>query len=376
VSGGGSVWLRDISIRDFRNLALVNLNIPERGFALVGDNGHGKTNFLEAVYYLQLLRSIRGARDAELVRFGAEGFHIAGHAVVNGERSIAIGYEKSGKRKRVAIDGVVTNRISDSLGSLPSLMFSPRDLELIAGTPSERRRYLDVILAVTSRRYLSALQRYRATLVRRNAALREISRRGASNRDDAEAAVWEPALAEHGAILCAERRAWIAEHHAKFAELMRQIGSEEPARLVYVVSAGEEGDSEAQLLKGLERHRAGDIRRGMTQCGPHRDDLEITLGGRDIRVYGSAGEQRTAAIALRMLEAETLRNKFQLNPLLLLDDPFAELDEKRSARILDLLMQQGRGQIILAVPRDSDIPGELMPLQKHRIVNGEFLDAA
>lgn len=364
------VWLREIAIRDFRNLEKVELQMPEGGFALVGENGQGKTNFLEAIYYLQLLRSVRGATDAELVRFGADGFHIGATATLDRDRAISVGFEKTGKRKRITLDGVATTRMSDSLGALPSVIFSPRDHELVAGGPVERRRYLDIVLAVTSRPYLSALQIYRATLARRNAVIRDLMRRKTTRTNEDEVAVWEPALADAAAKLSTERRAWVARVQDEFARLCSAVGERSSARLRYVSTVGESSDAAGEWLGALQRQRSSDLRRGMTQCGPHRDDLEISLDGRDIRVYGSAGQQRTAAIALRMLEASTLRLNSGLQPLLLLDDPFAELDAKRSSRILSLLMDQGLGQTILAVPRETDIPSEMVRLERRNIADG------
>lgn len=371
-----SVWLREIAIRDFRNLALVELALPERGFALVGENGQGKTNFLEAVYYMQLLRSVRGATDSELVRFGAEGFHIGAQATLDRERSISVGYERTGKRKRITIDGVVPTRMSDSLGALPSVIFSPRDHELVAGGPVERRRYLDIVLAVTSKSYLAALQTYRATLARRNAVIRDLIRRKTTRTMHDEIAVWEPALAESAARLSAGRREWITRVQDEFARLCAAVGERASARLRYVSTISESADAADAWRAALEKQRSSDLRRGITQCGPHRDDLEISLDGRDIRVYGSAGQQRTAAIALRMLEASTLRLNSGLQPLLLLDDPFAELDVKRSSRILSLLMDQGLGQTILAVPRETDIPSEMVKLERRNIADGMITEIA
>lgn len=368
------VWLREIAIRDFRNLAQVELNLPERGFALVGENGQGKTNFLEAIYYMQLLRSVRGATDSELVRFGADGFHIGAHASLDRDRVISVGYEKSGKRKRITVDGVPPAKMSDALGALPSVIFSPRDHELVAGGPVERRRYLDIVLAVTSKSYLAALQTYRATLARRNAVIRDLIRRKTTRTTQDEIAVWEPALAESAARLSAGRRAWIAQVQDQFAQLCEAVGERSQARMRYVSTIGDAADAAEAWRAALERQRSADLRRGMTQCGPHRDDLEITLDGKDIRIYGSAGQQRTAAIALRMLEAATLRAASGLQPLLLLDDPFAELDVKRSSRILSLLMDQGLGQTILAVPRESDIPSELVKMERRNIADGTITE--
>ena len=374
----GPVVLETIALRDFRNLERVTLTLPPEGAAIVGDNGHGKTNLLEAIYYLQLLRSVRGARDQDLVRFGAAGFRISAEATVGGRHTLTAAFERAGKRKKVTVDGVEPRRLSDALGSLPSVMFSPRDVELVAGAPSERRRFLDVALALTSRRYLSALQQYRAALVRRNAALRDAARKGESGAI-ARAAVWEPALAEHGAVLWAARVAWVERVADDFARLTASIGERADARIRYATSSSATAavragasipDLASHLRESLEAHRAADLRRGLTHVGPHRDDLDLTLDGHPLRAFGSAGQQRTASIALRLLEAATLRGAGS-TPLVLLDDPFAELDVHRAARILELLDTSGSAhQTILAVPRSVDIPPEMTSLPRFHIVDG------
>ena len=142
--------------------------------------------------------------------------------------------------------------------------------------------------------------------------------------------------------------------------------------MAYRTSLPRDTEPKAALAASLQRQRSTDIRRGMTHSGPHRDGLHLTLNDRDLRAFGSAGQQRTAAIALRMLEAATLRSEVGLQPLLLLDDPFAELDLRRSARILALLGSEGLGQTILAVPRESDIPPELLSLNRARIRSGSI----
>ncbi len=362
----GRVTLRRLSCRDFRNFERLDLEIPEQGLAVIGDNGQGKTNLLESIYYMQVLRSFRGVRDQDLVRFGAKGFFISTGATTDDVHEISVGFETAGKRKRVNQDGSIAARLSDAFGSLPSVMFSPRDIHMIGGGPADRRRFLDLVLALSSRQYLSALQNYRAALTRRNAALREATR----TNDDSSVAVWEPALAKHGATLLCERSQWVAANREDFARLTAAIGESGDARMSYNSAAARESNPEEALLSAFERQRKHDIRRGITHSGPHRDDLKLLLDGRDLRVFGSAGQQRTAAIALRMLEGETLRAARGLSPLLLLDDPFAELDVHRSGNILELLRGAGLGQTILVVPRESDIPPELLALERRQIRGG------
>lgn len=365
--------LTRLSVRNFRNLEHVELAPPAAGWVIVGENGQGKTNLLEAIHYLQLLRSSRGARDQDVVRFGADGFHVAAEIDVGGCHEVAVGFERAGHRKRARLDGAVPERLSDALAALPSVMFSPDDVALIAGAAAERRRYLDVMLATTSRGYLVALQTYRAALARRNAALRAAGARGGADRESVDAvAVWEPALAETGAALWRERRAWVESMQDRLESLCSEIGESAPVRMRYASTLAADDDARDALARALEDKRGSDLRRGLTHVGPHRDDLAITLDGRDLRVFGSAGQHRTAAIALRMLEAATVSERRGVAPLFLLDDPFAELDARRSARILSLLERGGMGvgQTVLAVPRESDIPASLTQLVRYRIAGG------
>lgn len=365
------VTLDSISIRDFRNIARADVSLPPDGIAIVGDNGQGKTNFLEAIAYLELLRSMRGVRDRDLARFGAAAFHIAAESSGAEARRVSVGVERSG-RKRVTLDGVEAQRLTDGLGALPSVCFSPADIALIAGAPAERRRYLDIALALSSRRYLAALRQYRAALARRNAALRDAARPGATS---SSVAAWEPALAEHGATIVEERRGWVAEGGAEFTRLCGEIGERAAMQIAYESPLADATDVRAALADALKRGREHDARRLFTHAGPHRDDLAVTLGSRELSLVGSAGQQRTAAIALRLLEAATFRTRGGAQPVLLLDDPFAELDRARASRVLALLEEtsaSGFGQTILCVPREDEIPAEFTRLERWSVRDGAF----
>jgi DNA replication and repair protein RecF len=361
--------LTTLTLTDFRNIASATLTLPPDGIALVGENGQGKTNCVEGIAYLRLLRSLRGARDRDLIRFGASAFNITAELTGTAVRRISVGVDRAG-RKKVLLDGAEPERLTDALDALPSVSFSPRDVDLIAGSPAERRRYLDITLALTSASYLTALRRYRAALVRRNAALRDAAKRHAARSAVGAVAAWEPALAEHGARLVLARRAWAAAHAETFAALCAAIGESAPAAMRYVGSAAESGDPRAELAAQLEKQRDLDLRRGLTHAGPHRDDLVLHLDGHDLRQVGSAGQQRTAAIVLRMLEAATHREATGVIPALLLDDPFAELDRRRTGRILGLLEDQGVGQCVLCVPREDEIPARFTRLERWNVRGG------
>jgi DNA replication and repair protein RecF len=362
-----------LTIRDFRNMAEVNLEVPGAGVALMGDNGHGKTNLLEAVYYLHLFRSMRGARDRELVRFGAPAFHVAAAAEGTRWQQVGAGFERDTGRRRIVLDGVPCARVSDALGAVPAVAFSPADVSLVAGGPAGRRQWLDVALASTSTRYLASLREYRAALAQRNAALRARSRQSPAH-------VWDVPLAIHGAALTMARSAflgWGAPLAARHSAALGERGT-----LEFRYRTGEAlppEPSEEQVRDGiaaaLHAGRDRDAERGVTHHGPHRDDVDLRLSGVSLRTFGSAGQQRTAAIVLRLLECAWHRERGGREPLLLLDDPVAELDRGRAARVLELLAVEASGQVLLAVPRSDDIPASLTALARRRVRDGTVGDA-
>lgn len=387
--------LHQLALRDFRNFESLDVALPDSGLAIVGENGHGKTNLLEAISYLGLFRSFRGARDADVIRFGAPAFHVRARLTSPASfNTVSVGFERATRRKRAALDGVEQSRLSLAFGALPSVCFAPADVVLVAGGPVERRRFLDVALSLSTVGYLPALQKYRSALAQRNSALRSApknSSRASSSALEANVSVWEPALAEFGGALAAMRSTWCEQHAAQFGTMCQAIGERQNVALRYasakIDSAKIESDSEdfrtsdsaasrdaadfsQAYLKAFDAQRTNEMRRGVTLVGPHRDDLRIALGTRAMRNFGSAGQQRTAAIALRMLEFASVRESIGVPPMLLLDDPFAELDANRSARILALLQELGVGQTVLTVPRDEDIPREFTRLERRAMSNG------
>jgi DNA replication and repair protein RecF len=384
---------RELRLRQFRNFPELDLVFPPAGVAIIGENGSGKTNLLEAVYYLEIFRSFRGTPDEQLVRFEGDAFFIRGRfeGGGGGERELTAGFERRTRRKRVAVDGAEPERMGDAIGRAGVVIFSPFDGALVAGPPGERRRFLDILLSLNAAGYLPALQRFRQALRQRNSLLRD----GAA---PALIAAWDEGFVAAGARIVALRSRWVAARGEDFARRYAAIGGGAPARLRYhgsvpvpagdVATADAAGDDVAsggvpgeagireafrrELVRLLPRERE----RRMTLVGPHRDDLGFFLEGPgdelDLRTYGSGGQQRTAAIALRMVEAATVREVRGIDPIVLLDDVFAELDAGRSRRILELLDAEERGQVILTAPKESDLEPRRGVLPHWRIAAGRI----
>jgi DNA replication and repair protein RecF len=370
---------REIRLRQFRNFAELELRFPSAGAAIIGDNGSGKTNLLEALHYLEIFRSFRGAPDEQLVRFGAEAFHVRGRfedTATGRVVEITAAYEPRTKRKRVTVDGVEATRLGDAIGRIGSVIFSPSDVLIVEGSPGERRRFLDIALSLNVPGYLESLQRYRHVLRQRNALLRD-----GRGSDALEA--WDTALVAAGAGIIGARQVWIGSHAARFAELYRAIAGAGDAGMDYdgdvpvPTEAGPDAIAGA-FAERLQRVAQRERDRGISLAGPHRDDIALVMqtadGAVDLRQYGSGGQMRTAAIALRMVEAETVREARGFQPLLLLDDVFAELDPGRSRRILELLSGSRHGQVLLTAPKQTDVllddlvaDGVVAPLARWKI---------
>jgi DNA replication and repair protein RecF len=347
------VRLERLVARGFRNLRDVELEPPPEGVALLGRNGQGKTNLLEAIHYQVLFRSLRGAADAEVVRFGAPGFRVESAFETGGShRTVATTYLVAGRRKRIAVDGEELGRLVDAAGAWIAVAFLPSDVALAGGSASGRRQYLDQLLSLADRRYLVWLSRYRAALAQRNSALRQ-------GRPEL-AWPFDAPLAAAGAELVAARLRWLETAAPQFAAEFAGLGEAAPADLAYT-GRPELAEREA-WREVLEQARARDRARGMTTIGPHRDDLSLSVGERPLREFGSTGQQRSGAIALKLIELVTLREARGLEPALLLDDVFAELDRDRQRRLAERLLAGDGGaarQVFLTAPRRDELPENL-----------------
>jgi len=355
---GRSCVLSRLTVRNFRNLAALDLELPSRGIVLIGANGQGKTNLLEAVYYLVLFRSFRGAKDRELVRFGEEGFFLG--ADVQADRLTA-GYDATRREKKVTSDGKPVGRLSDVVGRFLAVTLSPADRALVAGGPAERRRYLDVLLSLSAPGYLEALSALRAALRQRNAALRAGKQRAAW--------AFDAPFATAAAAVATARIAWVNDMRDRFATRCHELGEAAAAAMTYQAHRGTAVTADEQEY-ALAAHRERDLKRGTTTVGPHRDELRLTLDGRETRRVGSAGQQRTAAVAMRLLEAASLTAAAGTAPVALFDDVFAELDTERQGRLLRVIEETLPGQAIVTAPRASEVPAALSDRPRWTIAGG------
>ncbi|HEU0012450.1 MAG TPA: DNA replication/repair protein RecF [Longimicrobium sp.] len=358
--------LSRLRLRNFRNFAEQVLEFPAQGAAIVGDNGQGKTNLLEAVYYLEIFRSFRGAADEQLVRFGEDVFRVEARLADDAAapRDVAAAFDRRARKKKVTVNGAEPERLADALGQVGAVIFSPSDVEIVSGGPGGRRRFLDIVLSLAEPGYLGALQRYRQALFQRNTLLRRGSPR-------ALVEAWDEGLVAAGSRVAEARARWVAARAESFAKHYVRVSGGQHGTVAYASSLTE-GDGEGEVARAfreaLAKSADREQRRGMTVVGPHRDDLRFAIVAEDgaavdLRTYGSGGQQRTAAIALRMVEAETIEETRGRPPIILLDDVFAELDPGRSQRIVDWIESEEGGQVILTSPKPTDfrLRGDTLP---------------
>jgi DNA replication and repair protein RecF len=319
-------------LTDFRSYREAEVELAPGLTALLGDNGQGKTNLLEAVSWLAMMGSFRGAPNEALVRQGAERAVIRAEGEREG-RAILLEAEVAGTgRSRVLVNRQPLKRARDLLGVLRVTVFSPDDLDLVKGGPAERRRLLDDALVASHPRYDALRSEVDKVLKQRNALLK-----GAGGRLDEAAAftldVWDAKLAEAGGALAAARQNLLARLAPVLGQTYDAV-AHGPADVAATYVAEWAG---AGLADALAAARSDDVRRGVSTTGPHRDDVELRIGGLPARTHASQGEQRSLALALRLAAHHVITDVTGSAPVLLLDDVFSELDPARSDALLSNL---------------------------------------
>jgi DNA replication and repair protein RecF len=354
------VHVSRIELVDFRSYPRAVVDFEPGVSVLIGPNGVGKTNLVEALGYLASLSSHRVAVDAPLVRAGADTAVIRAQVQHEGRSLLVELAIEPGRANRARLGGAPARRPRDILGALRLVLFAPEDLQLVRGDPAERRRYLDELLVARQPRFAGVRADYERTLKQRNALLRTayLARKtGAGPRDLSTLDVWDTHLAQHGAQLLAARLelcAALGPHVAKAYDAVAagQGGAGLSYRSGVPASIG--ADLEQALRDGLREARTQEIERGVTLVGPHRDDLLLSLGELPVKGYASHGESWSFALALKLAAYDLLRAETDAGgePVLVLDDVFAELDGHRRERLATLVAGAEQVLVTAAVPED------------------------
>ena len=322
------MYIESMELKDFRNYELLSLKFDKGTNIFYGDNAQGKTNILEAVYLCGTTKSHRGSKDREMIRFHENESHIKLRVNKGGISHRMDMHLKKNKAKGIAIDGIPIRKAKELLGIVNIVFFSPEDLNIIKNGPGERRRFLDSELCQLSKIYLSDLFHYNHILNQRNKLLKDIAQKESlkSTLD-----IWDEQLVHYGASVIQSRREFIREMNEVIREIHSSItGGKEQIELIYEPNVEEENFSD-MLLKNREK----DFKFKNTSSGPHRDDMCVKINHIDIRKYGSQGQQRTAALSLKLSEIHLVERKIKDVPILLLDDVLSELDVNRQNYLLE-----------------------------------------
>lgn len=395
--------VRSLHLRDFRNYTRLELAIPPGISLFYGPNAAGKTTLLEALFLLATTRSPRASSDRELLRWEAPGeagtlpfARVAGEVqrtittTLQLELLIQLRQATQGEEVQMRAQGSVQKlirinrkpvRAFDLVGQLRVVLFTPADLELVDGAPAERRRYLDITLSQLNPHYMRTLAHYNRVLQQRNSLLRAWREQRRPRRAvDAELGYWDAELTTAGGVLLAERLAAVADLNVILATLYGELtGSSEALaityapRLPYTEGGTTAADLQAAMLAALHQHRSDELQRGQTLLGPHRDDLLFAAEGVNLGLYGSRGQQRSVALALKLAEARLMHQRSGEAPVLLLDDLLSELDTHRRRHVLHAIQQPQQQTLLTATDLGGFEAGFLEQITRLRVQSGQVV---
>ena len=350
-----SPLVREVGLRDFRSYERSRISLGAGLTVISGPNGAGKTNLLEAVYFGCTGRSCRAANEREVVRFGASATRVVALVrAVDGDHELAVGFAP-GEPKRLTVDDApVENMLNEAVRPLLTV-FLPDRLELIKGPPAVRRAHLDQLVAALWPTRVSARRAYAQTLAQRNALIARIRARGGSRE---ALGAWDTQLASHGIALMGDRRAAAAAVAELVTDVASELGLGAPAAIAYRPRS--RARTTEELAAELAERRESDLERGFTGHGPHRDELSVLRDGRELRTYGSQGQQRLALLALLLAEREAIGRLRGTLPVMLLDDVMSELDHERRLA-LSTRLRSGSGQAIVTASEPEHVPGADAP---------------
>jgi DNA replication and repair protein RecF len=353
-----------IHATDFRSYSDATLEPSQSITILHGENGQGKTNLLEAMHFLSTTRGFRSGRDSDLIRWDSEGCQVEGGLDKSGrETQIAVSFPLGGK-KQASVDGATLTKTIDIIGMLHTVDFSARDLNIVRGEPAFRREFMDVELAQLMGSYATNLARFKRALTQRNGLVANLAQRIGSVMD---LDVWDEHLIGYGEPLISARTQWIDRIAPKATDMHKALSGDSE-----VLSVTYKPDAPAgSFAQALAESRATDIKRGNTTRGPHRDDIDLTIEQKSVRQFASQGQQRSAALALKLAEAAIAEQRTGETPVILLDDVLSDLDEGRRGRLLELF--SGSAQMIMTCTEPGQLPKSVLQSAKLVRVCGSIL---
>lgn len=357
--------VKSLKLKNYRNYEYLNMDFGSETNILYGDNAQGKTNILEALYLSGTTKSHRGTKEKDIIRFGEEESHIETRVEKRGIPFQIDIHLKKNTPKGIAVNKVPLKRAGELFGIIHFVLFSPEDLNIIKEGPAGRRRFLDLELSQLDKVYLNNLSNYNKTLNQRNALLKEISYR---EKEQKLLDILDFQLIQYGNKIMDSRSKFVDKINKIISDIHYKLtGGAEKIRITYEKNIGE-----MPFERALEKNRERDIRMKSTTSGPHRDDLCFLTGDMDIRKFGSQGQQRTAALSLKLSEIELVKKVIRDTPVLLLDDVLSELDKKRQEYLLDSI--HDIQTIITCTGLDEFVNHRFEIDQVFRIKNGRIVE--
>lgn len=325
------MYIKEIQLKDFRNYESLSVKFNEKVNLFLGPNAQGKTNLLESLYITSMGKSFRTVKDRDMIRFGTDFFRIKVTAFREEELVVEIAVNREGK-KGIKIDGVKAKKLSQLLEHIYMVVFSPEDLRIVKDEPEKRRKFMDRELCQIRPSYYSSLNQYRKTLMQRNAYLKEFQ------IDETILDIWDSKLSEYGSRIIAQRDAFVKKVNTISQEIHGEITNhKEKLQVVYEPSIRPCENLREAFYEAMKKNRQSDLKKRTTGRGPHKDDLKLSANGIDIRSFGSQGQQRTAALSLKLSEIKLIQEEIGESPILLLDDVLSELDQQRQNYLINSL---------------------------------------
>lgn len=322
--------VESLKLQNYRNYEYLNMNFDEKINIIYGDNAQGKTNILESMYVCATSKSHRGSKDREIIRFDNDESHIKVNVKKNDMNYRIDMHLKKNRPKGIAVNGIPIKRAVELFGILNIVFFSPEDLNIIKNGPSERRRFIDMELSQLDKIYLDCLINYNKVVNQRNSLLKEYA---FSGREDIISSldIWDMQLVKYGNDVIKSREKFVKEINDLVKSIHTKLsGDREQLEIIYEPCVKEQ-DFESELVRVRDR----DLKFKCTNIGPHKDDMCFLINGMDVRKYGSQGQQRTAALSLKLAEIELVKQIIHDTPVLFLDDVLSELDSRRQNFLLD-----------------------------------------
>lgn len=359
--------VESIDLKNFRNYEILNINFDSNVNIIYGDNAQGKTNILESLYLCSTSKSHRGSKDKEIIKLGTSEAHIKVNVKKNGINYRIDMHLKHGKSKGIAINGIPIRKAVELFGIINIVLFSPEDLNIIKNGPSERRRFIDMELSQLDKIYLSNLVNYNKVVNQRNKLLKDISFN--PSKESLETLdIWDIQLVKFGKEIIKGRVRFINQLNEIVADIHSKLtGGKEKLEIKYIPNV-----SEDNFYENVSESRDRDLRYKVTNVGPHKDDLVFYINGQDVRKFGSQGQQRTAALSLKLSEIELVKIIIKDTPILLLDDVLSELDSNRQNFLINSI---GDIQTIITCTGLDEFINSRIDVNKiFKVVNGQVFD--